>query len=345
MPINTDKLDLSRALAGQDAKQALVNDPWDHPQFKSRLARHLRAHLESVRKFAFHKSETFMEYLHGDVPQRQAESACAYEYARESQTIRAAVDKRSELVASWCSSFSFARCFHWSRSSAYRLAALQVAESCESFYEWALPFLELESFPSKDWLALSAEERESLASSPTTRPLPMSDVRKLERLHVFDKFKAMAMAQNKEKFPPVLQSGKGFPWYYALFHLNFSKSETELLRQFKEWLRLPENKQRFQTHKRRKVDTGIPLDRLKDLAAWRLFRELGNDLQAANDFANQHRKRRNQKEALPFRDAKRQGGNPPNAANLFGEESDAYEAQASASAYLAEIMPEEFAGG
>lgn len=37
--------------------------------------------------------------------------------------------------------------------------------------------------------------------------------------------------------------------------------------------------------------TGDLLDRLKDLAAWRLYREDDNDWSAANDFANNNRKK------------------------------------------------------
>jgi hypothetical protein len=195
----------------------------------------------------------------------------------------------------------------------------------------------------------------------------------LDTLGVFDEFTALAKANEPVVenvlpgqpgkpmpiVPPLLQCRSG-PVYRALFDVDFSKTPTQLANEFKEWLRLPENQERLQKHKRAaKLDTGKPLDRLKDLAAWRLHREenknvaeaeglrrngvLFNKLDAANKFANAHRKRLNPKEQRPFRDAKPLGKGkiPANEAPLFGEEADAYEAQASAWAHLAEIMPDD----
>jgi hypothetical protein len=100
------------------------------------------------------------------------------------------------------------------------------------------------------------------------------------------------------------------------------------------------------------------LARLKDLAAWRLYREENQSvagaegltpkgkamskLEAANRFASNHRKRLNPKEARAFRDAKPKGDKPANEADLFGEESDPFEVQRRAWTYLGELMPDEF---
>jgi hypothetical protein len=159
-----------------------------------------------------------------------------------------------------------------------------------------------------------------------------------------------------------LQHDERLPVYHVIFTLDFSKSETQLVSEFREWLKLPENLQRLDNYKRPKIGTtGKPLDRLKDLAAWRLYREHGNDWNKANDFARVHRKKftsaeirqrfktQTQRDNIspgsnkPFRDAKCQGGNPANEADLFGEDADARKAQASAWRYMVEIMPHKFA--
>jgi len=158
---------------------------------------------------------------------------------------------------------------------------------------------------------------------------------------------------------------------YTLFTLDFRETKTRMLQRFGAWLDLEENLQRFAKYKRDPTGTtGKPLDRLKDLAAWRLYRECGNDWNKANDFAREHRKRFTAQkihewyktkeergnyapgDRIPFRDAKQKKEQqatgelvvvPANEADLFGEEADAREAQASAWKHLAETMPQEFA--
>ena len=158
---------------------------------------------------------------------------------------------------------------------------------------------------------------------------------------------------------PLMQIWKS--QYWAVFALDFSKGETRLVNEFKEWLRLPEHRERLEEHEKpRSETTSKSLDRLKDLAAWRLYRECGNDWNKANGFARDNRKRltaqeirkryktKEQREQYrpfdpkPFRDAKKQGEILPNQADFFGEEADAREAQARAWKHLVEIMPSEF---
>jgi len=163
---------------------------------------------------------------------------------------------------------------------------------------------------------------------------------------------------------PILQQHEKQPRFFTVFLLDFSKGETQLLNEFRAWLRLPDNHARLEEFKKPKVGTtGKWLDRLKDLAAWRLFRELDNDLNAANRFANAHRKtlrtpreiakkykNKTPKErdeikagsGKPFRDAKRQRGIAPSQAELFGEEADPYRAITKANEYLTEILPMDF---
>ena len=330
----------------------------------------LAEHLDFVKQFSFHASSKFMDYLHGDVDEEEAEFACRYEYARELKAIWEAAKRRDELKAKGMDSEK-------SSSWAYQEGEL-VGHT--SFPFDTLNFLDCESFPKKDWEALTPAERKAVARSERKKipPLPMTDVLMLETFRIFDRFKAMAeeakpivedhdpqrdkYAKPYKAIPPILQHDDRLPIYYAIFNLDYSKSETQLVKEFLEWLKLPENQQRLESYKKSKIGTtGKPLDRLKDLAAWRLYRECGNDWEKANDFADKHRKKftnaeirqkfktRAQRDKFQtgsnkqFRDAKWQAGKPANEADLFGEDADARKAQASAWEYMVEIMPQEFA--
>ena len=211
------------------------------------------------------------------------------------------------------------------------------------------------SFPGKDWNELSHAEREALTRFERKRipPLPMTDVWTLKALGVFDAFKTMGedakpvirdvrpgeTPEPMKTVPPVLQRWGSV--YYAVFDMDYSKTRKQLLNEFSVWLELPENRKLLKDHKRTKIGTtGKPLDRLKDLAAWRLYRELGNDWNAANDFATKHRKKHR-----PFHDA-RQGQSKKvqrAEADLGNEESYFLKARKRALNYLAEYIREEFA--
>ncbi len=80
--------------------------------------------------------------------------------------------------------------------------------------------------------------------------------------------------------------------YLCLFEVNLSARMGDLTGQFKKWLALLENCKRLNRYGNEKRGaTGQPLDRLKDLAAWRLYRENKNKCEQANLFANQNRKK------------------------------------------------------
>jgi hypothetical protein len=317
----------------------------------------------------FHTSAAFMDYLHGDVKEEEAWAACHYEYVRQSRAMWEAVKERDELRQS---------------NPQVNLEEIVLAVFERHPGEWwagnmgLLHFVMCESFPKKDWNELSEPERHSIMGGPPRQrvpPLPMTDVWTLKALRAFDRFSAMGESARPvvedvppgkrpkpiERVPPVLQQHGAV--YHVIFTVDFSKGEAELANEFKEWLKLPGNQRLLEEHRKpTRGTTGKPLDRLKDLAAWRLWRELGNDWNKANEFANAHRKKfsgwpqiramckklENGKfqympgDMRPFRDAKRQGGKPANEAELFGEEADARKAKASALTFLTETMPEEF---
>ena len=87
---------------------------------------------------------------------------------------------------------------------------------------------------------------------------------------------ALRLGEPRQKVYPVLEL-KDTPFVQALLPLDFSKSKKRLLQEIDLWLQQPENKALFDKHKP-KTEAGTEKeakDRLKDLAAWRLFRELG----------------------------------------------------------------------
>jgi len=315
------------------------------------VAKQRKDHLEFVRQFSFHTSRTFMDYLHGDVAEGETWFACLYEYARESKNLREASNRRDELKSKGLDSEKAA------------LSAVEEMAKRPIFLSQVLTFLECESFPKRDWNELSPGERTGITRLNPTKtipPLHMTDLWTLKAIGVLDKFKAMAeeakpviedvppgtKAKPMKLVLPMLQQHESH--HHAIFALDFSEAETHLVKRFGEWLKLPDNQQRLKQYaKPRRGTTGKSLDRLKDLAAWRLYRESGNELNAANDFANSNRKQRK-----PFRDAKPKKENlasgkgkitPANDVDLFCDNAEAGDAQAGAWKFLVEIMPEEFA--
>jgi hypothetical protein len=92
---------------------------------------------------------------------------------------------------------------------------------------------------------------------------------------------------------------------HVMFTLDFTATKKRLLEQFDKWLQLPENKARFHSHGRKPIGTtGVFKDRLKDLAAWRLYRALG--CKEALAFAEKNRKRDKNGRPRQFHDARRE---------------------------------------
>ena len=80
--------------------------------------------------------------------------------------------------------------------------------------------------------------------------------------------------------------------------------------------------------------TGGAKDRLKDLAAWRLYEHLKGKWEAANNFAEEHRLKTTAGEPRPFHDLR---GTP--RAPLFAEQSGFSRARRRAQAHFAELFP------
>jgi hypothetical protein len=291
----------------------------------------------------FHTSSTFMDYLCGKVDNEEAQLACYYEYARESKLLRKLAEDRDGLLKA--------------RKLSCEQAVWALFERTPQLWPCGylgIEFLMCRSFPAKDWNELSHAERRAVArfERKGVPPLPTTDVWSLKASGAFDAFKALGekarpqfrtvrpeeTAQAMKTVPPVLHSHGSL--YRVLFDLDFRKTKKQLLSEFSAWLDLAENKQLLCKHNVPRVGTtGKARDRLKDLATWRLYRELGNNWNAANDFAEQNRK-----PSVAFHDA-RQGQSkkvPLTQAPLGSEQSYFLKAKSRAQSFLADYIPEEF---
>ena len=279
-----------------------------------------------------------MDYLHGDVAGGEFEAACRYEYARESEILK-------EAARLWSNGSSDAEIY----------LVLHRDFDCGSWYcqhPWGCIW-NCRSFPVKSWNQLTVEERNEILCFFGTReipPLHMETVRVLESIGIFDQLKSKAEEVQQEasehfgkpikKVYPIIEHSQ---WAFALFTIDFSKTKKRLRQEFEKWLELPDNKERLTSHKRKPIGkTGIFVDRLKDLAAWRLYRDLGNV--GAIKFTEKHRKRKASGTPRKFHDA-RQGQAtkvPLNEAPLYSEESGFLKAKARMQACLKALMPHEF---
>ena len=212
----------------------------------------------------------------------------------------------------------------------------------------ASPWLEILScadFPEKPWNSLSAEDRTGICRA---FPLPFGE----GQLRSVDSA-ALERLQTAER----LTAGQRSP---IVFDFNWAKSKKQHCHEFAAWLDRPENKERLAKYRNRHTGkTGGHVDRLKDLAAWRLFEQCEGDWRKANDFASEHRKVFDQPDAIivgkgiqrrkikfkvgdprPFHDPRQgQGKQQINAASLYSEESGFFTARGRARAYLGQRMP------
>lgn len=292
-----------------------------------------------------------MDYLHGDVANDEFQAARDYEYARESKVMREAarlLRKSGKTIEEVCGIIEY--------------QTFPGLLSCH-WYQW--PWLafwsECPSFPDKSYNQLSERERAELRRfgifpSNKVHTLPMHKLMMLDAMNVFDDFKAMAAKVRDERSkrpaspPPALdypvmhvedKSGDDWPFFHALFLLDFSKDRSRLVDEFEAWLQIPENEARFEKYRpKTKTEKGTAKeakDRLKDLAAWRLYRTVGCD--GALQFTGKHRKRDKGGVPRPFLDARKgQSMTPRNEAPLYSEESGFQKAQARAEEHLGELL-------
>jgi hypothetical protein len=383
-----------------------------------------------IPKKDFHKSATFMDYLHGEVDEEEAGAACRYEYARESCAMWEAAKEREALMRE-------KKC-GCERAALEIVARPKLNECNMPVSEWyqhdflAQSFLCCESFPVKDWNELTDQERNKIQRYERRKvpPLFMPNVRSplgrkgmVWAMH--KKFKELAGKNEPviEDVPPgktgkplqpvpamALKSGSVYhclfevdfseapdhlsdrflAWlkqsaieklwqghkkdrtgkigkplrnqknrqhrnalYCCLFDVNLSARKRELALQFKKWLALPENRKRLKRYeKQKRGKTGEWHDRLKDLAAWRLCREITKEPKAwrhANTYACKNRLKfavakhpYRRGDPWPFHNARATNKRPANQAPLFSDQSEASDAKREAENFLADWIPSEF---
>ena len=297
-----------------------------------------------------------MDYLHGDVVGDQFKAACQYQYARESKTL----GKASQFLRNNPTADAEEVLFQIERQfpapQVFRVAPIAASTwlmGDEWRFIWQSP-----SFPAKGWNQLSKADRAELLyglppSTNEPQRLRLGEVMFLT--HFLDQLKGMAEKARAEwkaartagtarqKVYPILEL-KGTPFVQALLPLDFSKKRTRLLKEIGLWLQQSENKARFDKHEV-KTEAGTAKqakDRLKDVATWRLYRELGCD--RALSFAEENRKRDESGVPRPFHDPRkgRTKKVPPNEAPLYSEESGFLKAKERAEDHLAELIPWEF---
>ena len=265
-----------------------------------------------------------MDYLHGDVVDNELKAACYYEYKRESAHL-------CEMARFW-----------GKEKHSYK-------EFEKKGLIWQCP-----SFPRKSWNELSQQERSNVLQGfrwGKIRPLLVVDLWTLKVTGIFDQLETMVAAavsnkarKSRQKVYPIIEDRYKVVWLHVLFTLDLGKTRKQLLQEFKEWLDLPENKARLNAHQQNPTGkTGVFKDRLKDLAACRLYRELG--CKRALAFAEEHRKRDKHGKPKPFHDARKEQSKakmPLNKAPLYSEyneESGFRKAKARALAYEKELIP------
>jgi hypothetical protein len=286
-----------------------------------------------------------MDYLHGDVEGDQFNAACQYEYARESKILRKAAESLSRNLTAYVGEI---------------VSTIEHEFHCGTWFiqpEWAFIW-QCPSFPAKSWTQLSEKERAELLSglplsTKKPQPLVLGEVmfltRYLDQLkQLADKAstelrEAVAAGKPRQKVYPILEL-PNTPFVQALLPLDFSKSKKRLLQEIGKWLDLAENKARFDKHKP-KTEAGTEKeakDRLKDLAAWRLHRDLGT--RRAFEFAEQNRKHDKSGKPRAFCDPRKGQTKrvPPNEAPLYSEESGFLKAKARALKHRAQLIPWEF---
>lgn len=311
-----------------------------------------------------------MDYLHGDVPEDELEAACCYEYARESEILLeiAAINKTALVEVERGRGREAKRRkkiglpppdggpggveIYFSVNERFKFDPPSWFMEPPWSYIWYCP-----SFPEKSWLQLKDSERVDIcravsSSGKKVHPLQMHNVTLLDSMGVFDSFKTMSerARRDRDKVLPIIEGWpkqKGKPkgsLFSVLFTLNFTKQKKQLLQEFDAWLELPEIKELRKKHERKTTgSTGTLKDRLKDLAAWRLYRKLRCD--RALDFADNNRKRDATGKPRAFHDPRigRLSKVPINLAHLYREKSGFLKANARALRHLRDLIPWEVA--
>lgn len=283
----------------------------------------------------------YIPYLHGSVADDAFEAACYYEYARLSEKLKDAAALHKELLPIQRKEAKKRGKQLHSKGDTSAVIALQLGYEAVSDLR-AFCVVTTASFPQKSWNALSSDERAQMmpvfySSDSRAAALHMHEAFALEAMGVLDRFKAAAAksgveikAGKRQRRPEyaidVLESGLA----YVVLTIDLRKSQKQLKREFENWLTQPAIKK---LHRYKKGNPSLFKDRLKDLAATKLYRELGPS--RANDFADEYRK-----DGLPFHDPRRGQSDPValNEAPLFVDPGGFGAAEKRCKKFLSELI-------
>lgn len=304
---------------------------------------------------------TNMPYLHGDI---EIADARDYEYARESAVLReAAAMYKAEK-----------RTFERERSrqaerpkkmggtplgTGGRPGGVEVYRAVEEKFHCGTWFMQspwkmiwgCPSFPEKAWHELSASELKEigLAIRKEVRPLEAPGILLLDAMEVLNFWKKQASNMRTEikkkghshlsRDIAIAVSWPDESLAHLVITLPLDQSAKEITRRFNQTLKRPEIKELIQSSRER---VGEAKDRLKDLAAWRLYRELG--YLKSLDFADANRLSDSAGEPRAFHDPRHGQGTESRALSespLFSDVSGFGNAKQRAKQWLAEKMPSE----
>jgi hypothetical protein len=248
-----------------------------------------RAHMELLcsrikpdgwtasEKRIFHKSPTFMDYLHGDVKVEEAEFACRYEYARESKDVWDAAKLRDNAKEK----------LNLNCEQAYWSVHYEFEDWIQVTY-WLTDFFLCESFPHKDWNALNDAEKKKILFLHETRKVPPLSLQILHYVHYpkeeFPEFNELAAQTEpivKNVRPGEIQepvkvtkamTQKFGSIYYCLFVVDFSESPKLLSQRFVAWLNQSKIESLWLKHKKQRAGAIVNSLRTGKVVRWKGMR-------------------------------------------------------------------------
>jgi hypothetical protein len=224
------------------------------------------------------EKESSLYYLHGFIVGNEVKACCYYEYARASETLRKA-RREYDPVNPEDSSLKISRYSpHW---------IIEAQRWC---------FVQCINFPNSPWRDLGREERENfrLLLKPIS-PWPIiTDLRALNAIGVFDRFKRVARRKPLGRICPAMLGGDAIK--HVVITVDYRDGVDAVKEQFTRWLKSESNRKRFKKyykkpiHKQNPESPGRYKELLKFLAAWRLYHELG--FEAAKEWTQKNRRQK-----------------------------------------------------
>ena len=254
--------------------------------------------------------EAILDYLHGDIPPREAKACCYYEYSRTSEVIRKA---RREILRKV--PLRVRRKLQRKYDSANvndLLKWIAVAKIPAWLQDWRrLEILICPGYPELPWRELNDVQRKAIQIHfVETRSTPVvTDSWMLNAMGVFDRLKEQAESDRRECRKRVIRRG-GCPAMvgeneikYVVLTINFRDGIETVKEQIARWLASDANQKLFSDYRKRTIDRwnlDSPTrykELLKYLATWRLHDELG--FKKAAEWTKTNRRRKDY-HVLPF---------------------------------------------